>query len=427
MLSHTRKPGSMLNSVVTLGVLLSIARVEAQGPAQGGAAAVKDNRKECEPYHHAAIADALGSFPSIWQAASIVPGDSNAEAKWASIQPNVPDISPKGDFEGNVQGLNYPSDDPDCWWTNTKCTMPKYPNIPEDVSIMPEPRTLGYGFDDGPNCSHNAFYDYLMSQNQKASHEVCIHGWSHKYMTAFQSEDAFAELYYNASRQNGYRCYSDLLEGVSYNFSLRQSFLNHGDVKPPYGDVDDRIRAIAHGLGLRTVMWVYDSQDWQLGVTPGVTSETVDKEYQTMIDDAKKGMFDTAGTIILAHEINDITMNHAIKFYPKLKEAFAHIVPIAVGMNLTQPYVEQDYTMPNFAQYIAAPGTSLGAKNATNSTTPTNVTASGSNSPVASSSGQVLDASPRTAGASRLELVGGMGGVKAICSALLGLLCAAAL
>ena len=41
MLSHTRKPGSMLNSVVTLGVLLSIARVEAQGPAQGGAAAVK--------------------------------------------------------------------------------------------------------------------------------------------------------------------------------------------------------------------------------------------------------------------------------------------------------------------------------------------------------------------------------------------------
>lgn len=29
--------------------------------------------------------------------------------------------------------------------------------------------TLGYGFDDGPNCSHNAFYDFLTSQNQKAS------------------------------------------------------------------------------------------------------------------------------------------------------------------------------------------------------------------------------------------------------------------
>lgn len=32
-----------------------------------------------------------------------------------------------------------------------------------------QPNTLGYGFDDGPNCSHNAFYDYLTSQNQKAS------------------------------------------------------------------------------------------------------------------------------------------------------------------------------------------------------------------------------------------------------------------
>jgi hypothetical protein len=26
-------------------------------------------------------------------------------------------------------------------------------------------------------------------------------------------------------------------------------------------DVGDRIRAIAHGLGLRTILWQYDSQD----------------------------------------------------------------------------------------------------------------------------------------------------------------------
>ena len=65
--------------------------------------------------------------------------------------------------------MNYSSDDPDCWWTNTKCNSPKMEGIPADVSIMNEPRTLGYGFDDGPNCSHNAFYDYLKSQNQKAS------------------------------------------------------------------------------------------------------------------------------------------------------------------------------------------------------------------------------------------------------------------
>lgn len=31
----------------------------------------------------------------MWEAATILPGDTNAEAKWAAIQPNVPDISPK--------------------------------------------------------------------------------------------------------------------------------------------------------------------------------------------------------------------------------------------------------------------------------------------------------------------------------------------
>jgi len=28
---------------------------------------------------------------------------------------------------------------------------------------------MGYGFDDGPNCTHNAFYDFLASQDQKAT------------------------------------------------------------------------------------------------------------------------------------------------------------------------------------------------------------------------------------------------------------------
>ena len=34
---------------------------------------------------------------------------------------------------------------------------------------MPEPNTMGYAFDDGPNCTHNSFYNFLASQNQKAT------------------------------------------------------------------------------------------------------------------------------------------------------------------------------------------------------------------------------------------------------------------
>ncbi|KZP27870.1 hypothetical protein FIBSPDRAFT_780350, partial [Athelia psychrophila] len=35
--------------------------------------------------------------------------------------------------------------------------------------------------------------------------------------------------------------------------------------RPPFGDVDARIRAIATALNLTTVVWQYDSNDWQVG------------------------------------------------------------------------------------------------------------------------------------------------------------------
>lgn len=34
--------------------------------------------------------------------------------------------------------------------------------------------------------------------------------------------------------------------------------------RPPYGDVDDRVRAIAWQMGMRTILWDQDSNDWNL-------------------------------------------------------------------------------------------------------------------------------------------------------------------
>jgi len=95
----------------------------------------------------------------------------------------------KGTPTGNFSGVSYPSTDPDCWWSYHQCVTPKAQGLPPDIFNVPEvcrcfivlwsthnsqqPLTLGYGFDDGPNCSHNAFYDFLTSQNQKASTFTC--------------------------------------------------------------------------------------------------------------------------------------------------------------------------------------------------------------------------------------------------------------
>jgi hypothetical protein len=45
----------------------------------------------------------------------------------------------------------------------------KLSRLPPDVVSISEPKSMGYAFDDGPNCSHNILYNYLSSQKQKAT------------------------------------------------------------------------------------------------------------------------------------------------------------------------------------------------------------------------------------------------------------------
>jgi hypothetical protein len=167
-------------------------------------------------------------------------------------------------------------------------------------------------------------------------------------VTAFQSVDAFAELYYTMEAIK-------LVTGVTPTCW-----------RPPYGDVDDRIRAIANALGLRTIIWKYDSNDWRVG-TGNITNVTVDMNYQNLVTNATNGTYSSSGTIMLTHELNNYTMQEAMKWYPMLMAAFQRrLVPIGVALNITQPYVETDYTLPNFADYLA--GTITGNHPATTPT-----------------------------------------------------------
>jgi peptidoglycan/xylan/chitin deacetylase (PgdA/CDA1 family) len=253
--------------------------------------------------------------------------------------------------------------DPDCWWTIHQCTTPKLTGLPSDVASIPEPKSMGYAFDDGPNCTHNAFYNYLSSQNQKATmfyigsnvldwpleaqraladgHEICAHTWSHRYMTAFASQDAFAELWYSVKAIK-------LVTGVTPTCW-----------RPPYGDVDDRIRYIANAMGLQTIIWKFDSNDWRVG-TNNITAADVDADYGLFISNLTAGTFNGVGGIMLTHELNNFTMQEAVNWYPQLKSAFSHMVPIGVALNKTQPYVETNYSLPTFQQYISGQITAVG-------------------------------------------------------------------
>jgi hypothetical protein len=87
-----------------------------------------------------------------------------------TVNAKFPNDVPHGTFDGDFSGVQYNSTDPDCWWTWAGCDTPAASTgLPADITTVPEPLTWGYGFDDGPNCSHNAFYDFLQQNNQKAS------------------------------------------------------------------------------------------------------------------------------------------------------------------------------------------------------------------------------------------------------------------
>jgi len=364
---------STTSAVALVGLLASSAAAQDR-TTEAGEAAITDPTTECSYYTYAPVDNEAGNFPPNWVQPAVMPAnDTTALAKWNSIKDSIPtNISVKGTVNGDFSNFTptYSPTDPDCWWTYDKCTTPKLSGLQADIINVPEPMSLGYGFDDGPNCSHNAFYDYLTTQNQKATmfyigsnvqnhpleaqraladgHEICVHTWSHPYMTAVASESVFAELYYTMQMIK-------LATGVTPTCW-----------RPPYGDIDDRVRAVATALGLRSILWQYDSNDWQVGST-STTPAQVDANYEALITAAGNGTFNTAGTIILTHELNNYTMQEAINFYPKLKAAFKYLVPVGVGLNKSQPYLETNYTLPSFSQY-------------TSGTTTSNATASGSSS-----------------------------------------------
>ncbi|KAF8491222.1 hypothetical protein F5888DRAFT_1620205, partial [Russula emetica] len=194
----------------------------------------------------------------------------------------------------------------------------KLSGLSSDVASIPEPKSMGYAFDDGPNCKHNIFYNCLSIQKRKATmfdigssivdwpleaqcaitdgHEICARECFSLFGNfAFQSEDAFAELWYSIQAIK-------LVTGVTPTCW-----------RPPYGD--DRIRYIANQLGLQTIIWRYDSFDWRVGTVVGnvtITQADVGTEYGLFISNLTAGTFNTVGGIILTHELNNFTMQEAM-------------------------------------------------------------------------------------------------------------------
>lgn len=152
-------------------------------------------------------------------------------------------------------------------------------------------------------------------------------------MVQLTDEQLFAELYYSV------RIAQDVM-GVTPTCW-----------RPPYGDIDDRVRYVAYRLGLETMMWKNDTADWRSQPTGDLPPEEVKATYQSINNDAKTGKFDQEGTIVLSHEFSKASMDIAIEELRSVQEAFDHVMPISACQNITRPYLEDNIVYPDFISY----------------------------------------------------------------------------
>ncbi|KAI9440334.1 carbohydrate esterase family 4 protein [Lactarius indigo] len=191
-----------------------------------------------------------------WPAQDKVP-DTNSPQVQQWIQElegfDIPDWSPTTDgtcagdpaaaAEGKTRG----------WWTCGGITRDT------DITACPKKYDWGVSFDDGPSPWSGTLLNYLSKEDIKATffvvgsrvierpavlieeymagHEISVHTWSHRPLTSLTNEQIVAELGWT-------RLAIQKVLGVTPT-----------TMRPPYGDIDDRVRAIALAMGMVPIIW----------------------------------------------------------------------------------------------------------------------------------------------------------------------------
>jgi chitin deacetylase len=86
--------------------------------------------------------------------------------------------------------------------------------------------------------------------------------------------------------------------------------------RPPYGDADNRVRAIAKEVfGLTTVIWNQDSQDWTMAAGQ-TTLPAIQNAFTGWLNGPR-----TPGLIVLEHEITGDDVSAFLNMYPLIAAA----------------------------------------------------------------------------------------------------------
>ncbi|KAM0790666.1 hypothetical protein ACM66B_004525 [Microbotryomycetes sp. NB124-2] len=310
-----------------------------------------------------------GLNPANYPALDITPPiDSPEVQQWIKEVDldNAPDIPPTGlngcSNSTNAQALAKAGADGNCWWTCGGCTRAT------DITYCPTTDEFGLSYDDGPSPDTPRLLNLLAANDIKSTffivgsraisrpemlqteymsgHVTSVHTWAHPPLTTLSNEQIVAELGWTK------KIIKDIT-GVTPN-----------TMRPPYGDIDDRVRYIAMKMGLRPIIWTsyngkeFDTQDWQIGGGV-VNATTVYNNFEGILSMAPSMPH---GFIVLAHDLYQQSVDLAVNYIlPQIISAGTlKLQPISqcLGEPLNNAYIE---TSDNKTTLIQSSSTVVGA------------------------------------------------------------------
>ncbi|KAJ1601458.1 hypothetical protein NDA14_002827 [Ustilago hordei] len=265
------------------------------------------------------LPDINSTLPSNFPALDAVPPTNSAQVQswisqidWSQV-PNVTTTVDSASCSGNPANLGQAGPDGNCWWSCGQCTRST------DITTCPDPNTWGLSYDDGPSPYTPTLLQYLDQNNLKSTffvvgsrvisrpqmvqtefeqgHQISVHTWSHRALTTLTNEEIVAELGWTKEVIRS-------VIGVTPN-----------TMRPPYGDIDDRVRAISLQMGLTPIIWTtppggqpYDTNDWRIAAGVVSPAEVV-YGFEQIIKNASSL---STGYIVLAHDLYQQAVDIAV-------------------------------------------------------------------------------------------------------------------
>ena len=180
-----------------------------------------------------------------------------------------------------------------------------------DVSIDPSRPMVALTFDDGPSETTPHILDILKQAGGRATFcvlgsrinsysdtvrrtvdegsEIATHTWDHKKLSTLYEQDAASQM----------SSVCDAVKSITGGYEVKF-------VRPPYGSVNDTVKAAAASEGLSVANWSVDTLDWKT------------KDPQSTFEAVKKDLKD--GCIILCHDL-----------YGQTGEAMEQVIPYIVS------------------------------------------------------------------------------------------------